>query len=369
LERLPGNIRSILKSLVEDLRSRKSVVSIGLFGSWSRGEATESSDVDLLVVDSRNLGYEYVERAEIEDVFLDLNYIPEKWVQREFPPEIDQKIYEAQILYDSDGTLERARDTMLKIMWLPERLEIRTGKYLVEADILLSRGLSAYGREDYQSARLNAALGLETIMKILIEVNKIPLSNSSFIRALKTSVKNLDLKDFYNEYLEITELSKINKKDAERIFNSFIDMWSAVIDFVEANSPVIKSLHEEIMNNLNFYCKRSFLRGIISRTRSLLKEDFPVEAVHYMLISSVKMLNNYAWLLAKIEGTQFDYTRLMWHLKNSKTSPNIVYENAAETLMLKEVSPGEAQDSLEKSRNIILSIRKKRKELIAQMST
>lgn len=369
MERMPENIRSILTSLVDDLKSRGSVLSIGLFGSWSRGEATQSSDVDLLVVDGRNLSYEYVERAEIDDVFLDLNYVPEKWVLRDFPPEIDQKIYEAEILYDSNGTLERAKNTMQKIMWLPERVEIRTGKYLVEADILLSRGLSAYGREDYQSAKLNAALGLETIMKIMIEVNKIPLSNSHYIRALEASAKKLDLKKVYNEYLEVMGLSKVNRKDAEGVFKKFVEMWSVIIDFVEINSSIVKSLHEEIMNNLNFYCKRSFLRGIAARTRSLLQEGFFAEAVHYMLRASVDMLENYAWLLANIEGTRFDYTGLMGHLKNSKVSPSGVYEKALEVLMLKEVSLQDAQASLEKAREIILDIRKRRKELIAHMPT
>jgi len=353
---------------VEDLKSRGSVISIGLFGSWSRGEATSSSDVDLLVVDGRNLSYEYVERAEIDEIFLDLNYVPEKWVLRDFPPEIDQKIYEAKVLYDSNGMLERAKNTMLKIMWLPERVEIRTGKYLVEADILLSRGLSAYGREDYQSAKLNAALGLETIMKIIMEVNRISFSNSRYIRDLEASVKKLNLKDIHNEYLEIAGLSKVNRKDAERVFKAFVDMWSAVIDFVELNSSTVKSLHEEIMNNLNFYCKRSFLRGIEARTRTLLQEGFSVEAAHYMLRASVNMLENFAWLLARIEGTQFDYTGLMGHLKNSKVSPRVIYDNAVEVLMLKDVSLQDAQDSLEKSRDIVLNLRKKRKELIAHMS-
>jgi len=369
MERLPENIRGILTGLTEDLKSRGSVTSIGLFGSWSRGEATSSSDVDLLIVDSRNLDYEYVERAEIDDAFLDLNYVPEKWVLREFPPEIDQKIYETDILYDSNGTLERAKNTMLKIMWLPERVEIRTGNYLVKADTLLSRGVSAYGREDYQSAKLNATLGLETIMKIIMEINKTPISNSHYIRALEESTRKLGLKELYDEYLEIVGLSKVNRKEAEKIFKAFVDLWSAVINIVEANSLAVKSLHEEIMNNLNFYCKPSFLRGITLRTRSLLQEGLFVEAAHYMLRASVDMLENYVWLLTSIEGTRFDYISLIKCLKNLNLSPSVVYENAVEVLMIKDVSIQDAHFSLERAKDIILNTRQKRKELIAQMST
>ncbi len=355
-------------NIIEDLKPRESVISIGLFGSWSRGEATPSSDVDLLVVDGRNLSYEYVERAEIDNVFLDLNYVPEKWVLREFPPEIDQKIYESKILYDSNGTLERAKNTMQKIMWLPERVEIRTSSYIVKADTLLSRGLSAYGREDYQSAKLNAALGLEMAMRILMEVTKTSFSNSRFIRDLEESANKLDFKEFYGSYLEITGLSNINRRNVDVIFKAFKEVWGVITDFVEANSSTVKNLHEEIVNNLNFYCKRSFLKGIMTRTESLLQDNY-IEAAHYMLRSSVSMLENFAWLLAEIEGIQFDYTRLIGYLKSSKISPEKVYDDAVEILMIKEVSPQDAQAALEKSRDMILKIRNKRRELIAQMFT
>jgi predicted nucleotidyltransferase len=368
LEELPGNIQRVMGSLVEVLKSRESVISIGLFGSRSRGDASSTSDVDLLVVDARDLNYEYVERAEIEGVFLDLNYVPERWVQKEFPPEIDQKIYESKILHDPDGILKRAKETMMKIMWLPERVEIRTGSYLVKADTLMSRGISAYGREDYQSAKLNAVLGLETMLRIMLEIDKKPFSNSRYVRDLEASAKSLNLTDLYGEYLDVSGLSRINKKKAEEIFTAFSDMWNAATDFVEANTSVLQNLHDEIVNNLNFYCKRSFLHGITARARSLLQEGHAAEAVHYMLCSSVSMLENYTWLLAGIEGGRFDYTTLLKQLKNSKASPNVVYENAVEVLIVKEVSPEGAEATLEKAKSVILSLRKMRRELIAGMS-
>ena len=359
--------RRIIEGLVDDLKSRESVVSIGLFGSWSRGEAVQGSDVDLLIVDSRNPDYEYVERAEIDDTFLDLNYIPERWVRREFPPEIDQKLYEAEILYDPDEALKTAKETITKIMWQPERVEIRTGKYLVEADILLSRGLSAYGREDYQSAKLNATLGLDAIMKILMEARKVLFSNSRFVRSLKESAESLGLKNIYREYLTITGLSEVNRRKAEKICNDLVEMWSAAIECVEANSQIAKDLHGEVLSSLNFYCKKSFLHGMIARVHSLLQEEFPAEAVHYMIRASVSMLENYAFLLARIEGTRFDYVTLLKRLRDSRISPSAVYEKALKVLMLESASLQDAQSSLEKAREIILEIRKKRKELIARL--
>ncbi|RJS84463.1 nucleotidyltransferase domain-containing protein [Candidatus Bathyarchaeota archaeon] len=367
MERMNQDIRRIVKELVDDLKSWGSVVSIGLFGSWSRGEAVHGSDVDLLVIDSRNLNYEYVERAEINGTILDLNYIPERWVLREYPPEIDQKLYEAEVLYDPNGILKTAKETIMKIMWQPERVDIRTGKYLVEADILLSRGLSAHGRGDYQSAKLNAALGLDAIMKILMEARKVLFSNSRFIRSLEESAESFGLKNFYREYLVVTGLSEVNGRKAEKIYSDLIEMWNAAIGCVEANSQVAKNLHGEVLSSLNFYCKKSFLRGMIARVQSLLQDKIPAEAVHYMARTSVNMLENYAFLLAKAEGTRFDYVTLLKRLKDSKISPDIVYERALKILMLEDISPQEAQSSLKKAREIILEIRKKRKELIAQM--
>jgi len=369
MERMNEDTRRIVKGLVDDLKSRESVVSIGLFGSWSRGEAVQGSDVDLLVVDSRNLDYEYVERAEIDGTFLDLNYIPERWIRREFPPEIDQKLYEAEILYDPDEALKMAKETIMKIMWQPERVEIRTGKHLVEADILLSRGLSAYGKEDYHSAKLNATLGLDAIMKIPMEAGKVSFSNSHFLRSLKESAESLGLKDLYREYLTITGLSEVNEKKAEEICNNLIEMWSAAIECVKANSQIANDLHGEVLSNLNFYCKKSFLHGMVVRVRSLLREGFPAEAVHYMIRASVSMLENYAFLLARVEGTRFDYVTLLKHLRDSRISPSAVYEKALKVLMLESISLQDAQSSLEKAREIILEIRKKRKKLIAQLSS
>ncbi|MEM2307187.1 MAG: nucleotidyltransferase domain-containing protein, partial [Candidatus Bathyarchaeia archaeon] len=61
---IPGRFRGILEPFIGDLRAREIVSGIGLFGSWSRGDASLSSDIDLLVVESRDFDYEYFERIE-----------------------------------------------------------------------------------------------------------------------------------------------------------------------------------------------------------------------------------------------------------------------------------------------------------------
>jgi predicted nucleotidyltransferase len=367
LEMRSENICGALDGLVADLKSRESVSGIGLFGSRSRGDAVPSSDVDLLIVDKRDFNYEYVERAEIEGFFLDLDFIPEKWIHRMVPPEVDQKLYELEVLYERDATLTKAKDLMLKTYLTPERAEIRTSSYLMEADTYLSRGLSAYYKNDYQSAKVNAAVGLEAVMKILIEVNKLPISNSHFIRALESSTKKFGAHNLYNDYVEISGFSKQDKQRTENMMDSFVALWRAALSFTEANSSAVKTLHIRILNDLNYYGKEGFMKGMLVRAGSLIKDNFLVEAAHYMFHASVSMLENYAWLLSALERTRFDYTSLFQYLKGSKKSPNEIYQKTVEAFGIEEASSLDAEESLRRTKEIILGIRQKRKELIMSL--
>ena len=63
------------------------VLGVGLFGSQSRSDAVAESDVDVLVVEKQGSLHERVERVEIDGLFIDLNYVPQKWVSLLLPPE------------------------------------------------------------------------------------------------------------------------------------------------------------------------------------------------------------------------------------------------------------------------------------------
>ncbi|MEM2102723.1 MAG: nucleotidyltransferase domain-containing protein, partial [Candidatus Bathyarchaeia archaeon] len=99
---LAEKTRKTLEKLVKNIKAQESVSSVSLFGSQSRGDAATSSDVDLMIVDNHEFDYEYVERTEQNGLLIDLNYIPRKWITQTVPPEIDQKIFEAYVLYDRD---------------------------------------------------------------------------------------------------------------------------------------------------------------------------------------------------------------------------------------------------------------------------
>ena len=74
--KIPEKIRGALEKLINKMKEDENFSAISLFGSWSRGEGTSSSDVDLLIVDERDFQEEFVERVETRGVLIDLNYIP-----------------------------------------------------------------------------------------------------------------------------------------------------------------------------------------------------------------------------------------------------------------------------------------------------
>ena len=64
-------IRTILTSHKEELRRRFGVKEIAIFGSVVRGDATERSDVDLLVEFERPIGFDFVRLADELEAILD----------------------------------------------------------------------------------------------------------------------------------------------------------------------------------------------------------------------------------------------------------------------------------------------------------
>ena len=54
-------IRDILRSHKQDLRMKYHVKELGVFGSFARGEESNSSDVDILVDFDEPIGWEYID--------------------------------------------------------------------------------------------------------------------------------------------------------------------------------------------------------------------------------------------------------------------------------------------------------------------
>ncbi len=57
-------IREVLRKCLPEIREKYGVTSIGIFGSYARGEAVPSSDIDIIVEFDRPIGWELVDLAD-----------------------------------------------------------------------------------------------------------------------------------------------------------------------------------------------------------------------------------------------------------------------------------------------------------------
>jgi hypothetical protein len=58
-------IRAILRECLPEIREKYGVTSIGVFGSYARGEAAPGSDIDLIVEFDRPIGWELVDLIDL----------------------------------------------------------------------------------------------------------------------------------------------------------------------------------------------------------------------------------------------------------------------------------------------------------------
>jgi uncharacterized protein len=90
-----------LETILEKLRPFKSelqrkypVFRLGVFGSYSRGEATENSDIDVAVELNGPMGLNFVAMAnEIEDLFgVKVNVVPKRSINPAYLPFVEKDI-------------------------------------------------------------------------------------------------------------------------------------------------------------------------------------------------------------------------------------------------------------------------------------
>jgi predicted nucleotidyltransferase len=363
LVRLPGRILNPIEKLAKELSLKATIMGVGLFGSWSRGDAAPSSDVDLIVVDRRRIKNEYVERVEVGGLLIDLNYVPTAWITDQVPPEIDQKLYEMNVLYEQDWLLTNTKNWMSRIYRNPERVDIRTQSYVVESDMYISRATSAYNKGDLQSTQLFASKGIESVMKVIIEVNQLPISNSRFIESLRKSAIKIGVNNAFSSYLRIARLFRTDLQEVEKKLSLIKVLWKDVTSFVRKNSSVLGSLHFNIKTKLQYYTSPPFLKGLVNRTQDLINAGMYVESNHYLLQSLSDFIENYAWLASVVKGTKLDYTTLFRSIKNLENKEQI-HDYATEAFNYKNVTSENSEKVVNDAKSIIQDLRKRRKEFI-----
>jgi predicted nucleotidyltransferase len=361
---LPEKIRRTLEKIVSEMRVKENVYGIGLFGSWSRGDATTSSDVDLLILDKGNFNFEHVERVEISGLLIDLDHVPKQWIHGAIPPEIDQKLYEMQILYDRDWSLNNMKLLMAKCYVSPERVDIRTETHVIESDIYLSRATSAFSKEDFLSAYLFATIALENIFKVVVEIALEPFANSRFMERLENSAAKLRMQKLFGEYLEIARLDKADDASAKDKLRLFKLVWDEIKVVTRQNLEAFESSHSRVKAKLSYYLNSAFLQGVVMRTNSLIDSGKVVEASHYLNSVFLDFIECYVWLKASIDKVKVDCTTLMRSLERLEGRNPRNYDCIVDFLGLRDVDKVVAADAIEKTRGVVLRVRRERKALI-----
>jgi hypothetical protein len=315
-------------------------------------------------VERQGLSHERVERVELDDLLVDLDYVPRKWISVSLPPEIDQKLFEVLVLYDRDWSLTSAKDWMHRSYRKPERVNIRSEMYLVDADIYLSRASSALARGDFQSAVLFASVGLESILRIVVEAGLLPFSLSRFVRVLEESTEKLGCRQFFDAFVDVSRLTSVTRRDVDRSFGLFKTVWEDVASHLQEQALVLDSVHIKVKNQLNYYENPSFLHGMLARSQSMVDSGEYPEAYHYVRRVLIDILENYAWFAATVEGVRLDYTRLFKSLKALKETPSRLYENMIAAFDMQNLTRKEAEGLVELAKETILKVRKTRNELL-----
>jgi uncharacterized protein len=87
-------ILQILRQHKADLQKKYLIRALGVFGSHARGEATESSDIDIAVEISGSMGLSFVALAnEIEDLFgTKVDIVPKRSIKPEYVSNVERDI-------------------------------------------------------------------------------------------------------------------------------------------------------------------------------------------------------------------------------------------------------------------------------------
>jgi len=349
---------------MKQIKTSKDVYGVGLFGSWSRSDASPSSDIDLFLVDASGVNHEYVERVEAGGFFVDLDYVPIEWIKGVIPPEIDQKLFEMQILYDKDWSLTNSKLLMSKIYSSPERVAIRTEGHIIESDIYLSRATSAFSRGDFRSSSLFNMVALEHILKVLLEIALQPFSNSRFIEVLGFSVEKLKRQELFDDYIEVTGLGKVEHAQVMEKLNLFKIVWSDIDETVKRHVQTLESAHYKVKTKLKYYLNPHFFRGTVQRTTFLVDAGKSSEALHYLRSVLFDFIESYVWLKFDINKVRGNYVALIQSLEGLEKRNVKHYHNVLRVLDLNDVDKASVNDAVQKTREITLKIRRDRKVLI-----
>jgi predicted nucleotidyltransferase len=359
----PREIRSTIDRFVEDLVNQSTVMSAGLFGSWARYEASASSDLDMLVVDSSDMDFEFHELVEYEGLLMDVNRVPWRWVGEMVVPEMDHRLHEVLILHDPSGLLKRARGFVEGRYRTKGRVEVRTEGYLTNADMFLSRASSAMTRKDLETASLFADMSLEAVVEVLMDVAGLPITRGAFMWNLRRACERLEMMEVYKKVISLARLSGLEKGRVAVSLNRFEGVWRQMSAYIEDNGDVVEGMHDRLRRDIGYLTDPALLRCILARTGEMLERYNFVEAAMYMRGWLLPLLEDYAWVISAKRGDKFDHTSLFKTIKEHEGAEEIC-GGAAEVFDLRDLGRDGVRLAMDGVRSVIADVRMARRGLI-----
>lgn len=88
------DITTILKNHKNDFHTKYHISELAIFGSYSRGENTENSDIDILFDYDKQIGWEFLRFAtELEDLLkLKVDLVSKKGIKAKYFTEIEKEL-------------------------------------------------------------------------------------------------------------------------------------------------------------------------------------------------------------------------------------------------------------------------------------
>ena len=351
------DIRNIVNGFASRLVDSNKVVAIGLFGNWANYEWMVSGEVDFLVVDGSHISYEFEEILEWEGILFNINHISFKSVGDVVSPELDHRLHELYILYDVNHVLSRAKEFVDDKYRSRGRVEVRTEGYLTSADRYMSRAASALTRGDTSSALVYGEAAMTPVAHLLLDVAGFPVTIGSLVWNLRRACEKLRLLDFFNDFLNINQISSVDVDYANSLLKVYEDIWDYLQKIILGESRLQVGMPIRMRRDIEYLTNPLLLQLIRDRIGVMIESFDCVGAIFYMRSWLLPLLEAYAWVVSSARGDKFDYTGLFRVVGRDP----IVYEGANRIFSLINV---DAKSLLVEVRELILKVRSNRNLLI-----
>jgi len=358
-------LRSLINSFVDELSGEESVASVGLFGGWVRYEASESSGIDVLVVDWSGRDYESRELREHGGLVMDVDRVPLSWVGEAVSPEVDHKVHGAMIMHDPGGMLRRAQAFLEANYRSQARMEMRAEGYLSAAETYLSRINAALSRGDLETACVFAELGAASAGLVLVDLAGLPPGLGSPVWDLRRGCERFGMLDVYREFLEIGRYVDVDVEVGHEVRGRFEEVWGRVLGFLGESRFVLGGLHERMRSELGYSSDPLMLRLASGRSGEMLEGSDAIGAVSHLRGRLLALLEGYCWVASAKVGDRFDYTSLFRTLGGLDGGRG-VYEGSLDVFGLRGVDEEGAVGSVEAARGLVSRIRGERRRLVAE---